>query len=351
MGYKSMSTNKDLLSLWMEHQKDSTDNGLADSSQLDKSKDNYTLQPVESEPIQEIPPERRAKPLLNGQLSEFLSKKPPREILTSSELLTSKTDAWTIEERDDRAVVAMSLILTSHLVRFGQTRLSENHLLQMRDSILHTMTANDAVKIEVEAYEILNWFAQTMNASWKETKTDSECSSIECIIQYAIQHHIDLEMHYYTGSRGEYSERRITPIEITAEKYLIAYCHLRNEERVFRLSRIVQLSPAEKIEEYEKLCYPKEKDTQLPPLPTLPQNKSQKSSRRKKTTSEENAAQNIKKKKSKKSSETKTESSKQLELMDNNTDSKTQMDKTAKAKKKESHINNTVHRQMSLFES
>jgi hypothetical protein len=136
--------------------------------------------------------------------------------------------------------------------------------------------------LEVEAYDLLTWFAGSMDESWQLKSPESDNnpgkgetsqSAVVTIISNAIHNHRDLLMRYYTGSRGEFSERRITPIEITAEKYLIAFCHLRQEERVFRLSRIVQLSPI--LEDGEKadaaLCYPNVEDTKLPPLPELPE--------------------------------------------------------------------------------
>ncbi len=344
-----MSTNKDLLSIWMEHQQNKSDESQTTEPKL-SSPSAKDSQPPET-PI--IPPERRAKASLSGRLSEFLAKQPPRDIVSSSEKLESKHESWSIDDRDDRAVVAMSLILASHLVRFGQTRLSENHLLQTRDSILHTMTASDAVRVEVEAYEILNWFAGAMNDSWKEKKAEQDdcqvdpeaCSSVESIIQYAIQNHIDLEMHYYTGSRGEFSERRITPIEITAEKYLIAFCHLRNEERVFRLSRIVQLSPAEKTPGYEKLCYPRGKDTLLPPLPALPDVKKPDKS----ASSSRKTAQ-----KSKKPRGNTESAAKQTETNDiarKKTDSKAPNEKVIKTTGKKKTAKSVAPRQKSLFES
>jgi predicted DNA-binding transcriptional regulator YafY len=50
-------------------------------------------------------------------------------------------------------------------------------------------------------------------------------------------------MDYYSHGRGQFTKRRITPISLEAETYLHAYCHLRREERVFRLTRIADLRP------------------------------------------------------------------------------------------------------------
>lgn len=51
----------------------------------------------------------------------------------------------------------------------------------------------------------------------------------------------------YADKNGEYSSREITPIDVQGLSdyiYLRAYCHLRREERTFRLDRIVELGLA-----------------------------------------------------------------------------------------------------------
>ena len=50
-------------------------------------------------------------------------------------------------------------------------------------------------------------------------------------------------MDYYSRGRGELTHRRVTPISLEAETYLHGYCHLRRDERVFRISRIADLRP------------------------------------------------------------------------------------------------------------
>jgi hypothetical protein len=46
----------------------------------------------------------------------------------------------------------------------------------------------------------------------------------------------------YVDKRGERSGRLINPVEITGGKILLAWCHLRNEERAFALNRILSVS-------------------------------------------------------------------------------------------------------------
>ena len=222
----------------------------------------------------------RPSPLLSGRLANHLSEQTPRAIHTKNEPFKSVSESLVIDDVQEKAILAMSLVLTSHLTRFATTRFSEDMLTALRDKILHGFEAKEAVRIEVEAYDLLNWFAGAMNPDWQMRQPEStEVNKSETsekvlleIIEHAIHDQRDLCMRYYTGSRGEFSERIITPIAVTAEKYLVAYCHLRGEERVFRLSRIVQLSPVnpEELSAELPMVYPSQSDTQLPPLPERP---------------------------------------------------------------------------------
>jgi DNA polymerase III epsilon subunit-like protein len=51
----------------------------------------------------------------------------------------------------------------------------------------------------------------------------------------------------YVDKNGERSTRHISPLQVVGLSdylYLRAYCHLRHEERTFRLDRIIALQPA-----------------------------------------------------------------------------------------------------------
>ncbi len=294
-----MSTHSDdLISLWL-HRHDSDQISGKQTSAEPEPRDSSQPIAASSIPRQDPPVSASSRqsgtpsgteaqtsnlplPQLSGKLADHLSKQPGRSQISSQPLTTQNSTPWVIDNLQTKAAIAMSLVLASHLTRFAGTILSEQQLTKARDSLLHTFNPKDAVMLEVEAYDLLTWFAGTMDESWQLKSPESDNnpgkgetsqSAVVTIISNAIHNHRDLLMRYYTGSRGEFSERRITPIEITAEKYLIAFCHLRQEERVFRLSRIVQLSPI--LEEGEKadaaLCYPNIEDTKLPPLPELPE--------------------------------------------------------------------------------
>ena len=63
-------------------------------------------------------------------------------------------------------------------------------------------------------------------------------------IQKAIDFGLQLNIRYYSSSTGEVTERQVTPGEIRQEgkfKYLVGYCHLRKDERTFKINAILNL--------------------------------------------------------------------------------------------------------------
>lgn len=293
--------DKDLLSLWNSHLKHSTSDGSPQNPPVqspeqtpaddrpEKTKRVPELHKADASPqAQTMPdsataPEKtfRAAPLLSGRIADYLSAQTPRKI--SSELIPAPdtNTPWIVTDPKSKLSLATALILTANLARFSGTALPEPQLIKTRDELMRTLSAKDAVNAEVEAYDILNWLAGALNENLR--KSDAPDENIPCctetteaalidILQDAIRHKRDITMRYYTGSRGAFSERRISPIEITAEKYLIAFCHVRDEERVFRLTRIVSLVPIPNPGEAQQnlLCYPNTKDIELPPLPNPP---------------------------------------------------------------------------------
>lgn len=63
-------------------------------------------------------------------------------------------------------------------------------------------------------------------------------------IQRAIDLGVRLKIKYYSSSGAEVTEREVSPKEIRPEgksKYLIGYCHLRKDERTFKINAILNL--------------------------------------------------------------------------------------------------------------
>jgi DNA polymerase III epsilon subunit family exonuclease len=63
-------------------------------------------------------------------------------------------------------------------------------------------------------------------------------------IQEAIDSGLSLQIKYFSASSGKSTQRKVTPKEIYKEDkkdFLKGFCHLRNEERSFRIDRILEL--------------------------------------------------------------------------------------------------------------
>jgi hypothetical protein len=63
-------------------------------------------------------------------------------------------------------------------------------------------------------------------------------------LQRALQHEESITIHYWNAEQTTPSQRRITPYYIETRRhvhYLHAYCHLRQQERIFRVDRIERI--------------------------------------------------------------------------------------------------------------
>jgi len=73
-------------------------------------------------------------------------------------------------------------------------------------------------------------------------------ADIQAPLAAAIAGEHSVELTYWTAWRGELTHRRVDPYRLEtrgATTYLVAYCHLRRAERVFRLDRILAVVDAE----------------------------------------------------------------------------------------------------------
>jgi DNA polymerase III epsilon subunit family exonuclease len=73
-------------------------------------------------------------------------------------------------------------------------------------------------------------------------KSSDELSAEQNMILDAIEHKLTLDIKY-SNREGEATERRVSP-ERLQPPYLYAFCHLREEQRCFRLSRIASIAPS-----------------------------------------------------------------------------------------------------------
>lgn len=188
-------------------------------------------------------------PTIRGRIAEKLDKASARVDEGEEEMEFPPSPAEVaLRSAEERGVVALACLILENLREHGGTRAPKRPLETVLRKTLASFGPKEVMDIEVEAYEILLWLGSTIDPEWSKQSTSDvdqigENSSYDELIRWAIGGNHDLEMDYYSRGRGELTHRRVTPISLDAETYLHAYCHLRRDERVFRLSRIADLRP------------------------------------------------------------------------------------------------------------
>lgn len=190
-------------------------------------------------------------PTIRGRIAERLQRATPRNHELEDDLSFPEGPGDVLlRTTDERGVVALACLILENLREHGGTRASGRALDTVLRKTLATFGPKEVMDIEIEAYEILLWIGRAIDPSWQAAENegkapgtiDASCGQVD-LIHWAIASKLDLEMDYYSRGRGEFTHRRITPISLEAETYLHAYCHLRRDERVFRLTRIGALQP------------------------------------------------------------------------------------------------------------
>ncbi len=190
-------------------------------------------------------------PTIRGRIAERLQRATPRNHELEEELSFPEGPGDVLlRTTDERGVVALACLILENLREHGGTRAPGRALDTVLRKTLATFGAKEVMDIEIEAYEILLWIGRAIDPTWQAAESegkapaavDESCSQVD-LIHWSIASKLDLEMDYYSRGRGEFTHRRITPISLEAETYLHAYCHLRRDERVFRLTRIGELRP------------------------------------------------------------------------------------------------------------
>ncbi len=190
-------------------------------------------------------------PTIRGRIAERLQRSTPRNHELEDELSFPEGPGDVLlRTTDERGVVALACLILENLREHGGTRASGRALDTVLRKTLATFGPKEVMDIEIEAYEILLWIGRAIDPTWEAAESEGktpgkvdEASSQVDLIHWAIASKLDLEMDYYSRGRGEFTHRQITPISLEAETYLHAYCHLRRDERVFRLTRIGALRP------------------------------------------------------------------------------------------------------------
>ena len=190
-----------------------------------------------------------ALPRLKGAVARLLQVARPRHDLDQALDFEQRPMPMSVNTTADRAVVLMACMMLEHVRDSGGSRVSKSTLQQLIRQLSRGMTPEEIMHIEVELYEMFNWIAGAIHPDWAHQpenipRSVFEDSSHLDVIRWAMHHGDDLYMEYYHPERGELTRRQVTPLHLRAETYLLGFCHLRMDERVFRLSRIGELRPA-----------------------------------------------------------------------------------------------------------
>jgi predicted DNA-binding transcriptional regulator YafY len=192
-----------------------------------------------------------AIPTIKGRIAERLQRAESRYEEGDAELeFPDSPGRVVLETAEERGAVALAGLILENFREQGGSKAPKRALERVVRKTLETFDRKEVMELEIEAYEILLWIGSAIDEDWarqepEEVDEITPASSKLDVIRWAIAGHYDLEMDYYTHSRGEITHRRVTPISLEAETYLHAYCHLRRDDRVFRISRIAELRPVD----------------------------------------------------------------------------------------------------------
>ena len=106
-------------------------------------------------------------------------------------------------------------------------------------------TLADLLSIQGPLTPLSGWYYNPAPpiAEWDGTTPFCPIQGLPPLIEEAMRAHSPLRIRY-RGTDGQHTERVVQPLKVTLREqatYLVAYCHLKGEERTFRLDRIVEL--------------------------------------------------------------------------------------------------------------
>lgn len=187
-------------------------------------------------------------------LRERLLAKEKRPLdRTPKPIAPSPPAPLSIQRAHEVSALAVGLLALRHVEDSGRTRLHEQAISDALERVTKHLNAEQMMRLEVEAYEIIDWLVgedeahatDTFVAQKQDDGTvhyDPSCA-VDDIVRSAVQQDFDLQITYYSSRRMELTERVISPKAIAAEVYVRAWCHKRRDERIFRMSRIRSAVP------------------------------------------------------------------------------------------------------------
>lgn len=117
------------------------------------------------------------------------------------------------------------------------------------DRFLHDLeeygvtTLGEVIRVQGALTPLSGWHSTAPTMEWDGTGPFCPIEGLPPIIEQAVRAQTALRIRY-KGSDGRESQRVVEPRKVTLREqatYLVAFCHLKQEERMFRVDRIVEL--------------------------------------------------------------------------------------------------------------
>ncbi|MBN1947583.1 MAG: WYL domain-containing protein [Bradymonadales bacterium] len=199
------------------------------------------------------------QPGLSMGLAQYLAQLDPRPDVAILLEIPAPNRTLVLDEAEDLEAVAVALLMLERVAVHSGSRVPLRVIRPLRERATQPFDPKGVMQMEVEAYNALGWVAslkpekgrrgdhtepRQATRAGDSIRYDPTTPPIE-LLRRAIAEEFDVEIVYYTKSRGQLNKRRITPKQIEAETYLHAYCHTRRGDRVFRISRIAEVRPVD----------------------------------------------------------------------------------------------------------
>jgi len=117
----------------------------------------------------------------------------------------------------------------------------------LHDTVFHdsleTLFQKIRATLPSDSVQFLNQVQQTLYVTQKQYKEYGSCRDIINLVNEAAIRKKTVELVYYTMSRRQETTRRVDPYRLwffNGTFYLIGYCHMRGDIRIFALERIQQ---------------------------------------------------------------------------------------------------------------
>ena len=184
---------------------------------------------------------------------QYVTWEPREDVDGRAGLKVRDGDAQVLfEKADERAALLVGALMLQRFREMRGTLVGKRVLDRVIKKLSEDFSEDALEALEEESEAIRSWLESGdvdtdesyYDDFWPKRPQHPEhtYSTTETVplIEQAIEEGFDLEMEYYARSRGEFTTRRITPESFDGEM-VYAYCHLRKEDRVFKVGRIKRI--------------------------------------------------------------------------------------------------------------